>query len=93
MVGSDATLHLDLLKYFHTSTEGGHSRVEAIMRKISIVVYWKGLKRSIKEFVRECITCQQFKYDTTAYPRLLQPLPIPKKIWTDISMDFIKVSW
>ena len=90
MVGSDATLRLDLLKYFYASTEGGHSKMEATMRRISIVVYWKGLKRSIKEFVRECITCQRFKYDTAAYPRLLQPLPIPKNLWTDISMDFIE---
>ena len=33
---------------------------------------------------------QQFKYNSSLYPSMLQPLPIPKKVWTDISLDFIK---
>lgn len=39
--------------------------------------------------VRNCSICQSVKYDTTAYPGLLQPLPIPTEVWTDVSMDFI----
>lgn len=32
--------------------------------------------------------CQHNKYETTAYPGLLQPSPIPTTIWLDISLDF-----
>ena len=39
--------------------------------------------------VVECDTYQRHKGETTLLPRLLEHLPIPTRIWTDISMDFI----
>lgn len=47
------------------------------------------MKKDIKEFVFNCVTCQQQKYETLALAGLLQPLPIPSRVWTDISKDFI----
>lgn len=43
----------------------------------------------ITQFVRSCVTCQAAKHENVAPPGLLQPLPIPSEVWTDISMDFI----
>ena len=90
MVGADNSLRMDLLNYFHSSSSGGHSGMEATMKRMAAVVYWKGLKKAVRQFVRECTVCQQYKYDHSASPGLLQPLPIPEKVWTDISMDFIE---
>lgn len=47
------------------------------------------MSKDIQHYIRSCITCQQCKNETVASPGLLQPLPIPNAIWTDISMDFI----
>ncbi|GJY66965.1 retrotransposon-related protein [Tanacetum coccineum] len=44
---------------------------------------------SVKKVIRECDMCQREKVDLVAYPRLLQPLSIPEKFWSEISMDFI----
>ena len=48
------------------------------------------MKRQVKQAIRECATCQRCKNDNSAYPGLLQPLPIPTTVWTDIAMDFIE---
>ncbi|MCI43121.1 hypothetical protein A2U01_0064358, partial [Trifolium medium] len=47
------------------------------------------MKNTIQEFVRGCDVCQRQKYLASSPGGLLQPLPIPDRIWEDISMDFI----
>lgn len=44
----------------------------------------------MRTFIRECDTCQRIKNENIAPAGLLQPLPIPTKNWTEISMDFIE---
>jgi hypothetical protein len=78
-----------LLNEFHATAIGGHSGYLRTYKKLSGVVYWEGMRKKIKEFVEACEVCQQNKYQTLRPGGLLQPLPIPKQIWTDISMDFI----
>ncbi|GKB49139.1 retrotransposon-related protein [Tanacetum coccineum] len=90
VVGQDEQLKLELLTYFHASSVGGHSGVKVTTHKLCSFVYWKGMRKEIKKFVKECITCQRYKPDLAAYPGLLQPLPIPNRIWESISMDFIE---
>ncbi|GJX94673.1 reverse transcriptase [Tanacetum coccineum] len=52
--------------------------------------YWKGLKKMVKQLVREYDVCQMKNPQLSAYPRLIQSLPISGKIWSEISMDFIE---
>nr|GEZ09139.1 integrase, catalytic core [Tanacetum cinerariifolium] len=40
--------------------------------------------------IRDCNVCQRQKPDLSAYPGLIQPLLIPKRIWKEISIDFIE---
>ncbi|GKE00390.1 ty3-gypsy retrotransposon protein [Tanacetum coccineum] len=69
---------------------GGHSGASVTLHRIKEVFYWKGMQKMVKQQVRECDVCQWEKPDLSAYPGLLQPLPIPEKIWSSISMDFIE---
>lgn len=43
----------------------------------------------VKKFIREFNVCQRQKPDLAAYHGYLQPLPIPERVWSEISMDFI----
>ena len=90
VVGKNEELRQKLVAHFHGSAIGGHSGVYATTKRLTTYFYWKGLRKMVKQSVRNCDTCQRNKGDLSAYPGLLQPLPIPDKIWQDISMDFIE---
>ena len=90
MVGNNAMLQQQIVAYFHQGPLGGHSGIHVTAKKLSAVFYWPGLRQVVKKFVKECDTCQRYKPELVAYPGLIQPLPIPTQIWSEISMDFIE---
>ena len=47
------------------------------------------MKKDVKDHIRDCEICQRIKVETSKPGGLLQPLPIPHRSWTDISMDFV----
>ncbi|KAI5430626.1 hypothetical protein KIW84_035005 [Lathyrus oleraceus] len=52
--------------------------------------YWKGLAKDVTNFIQQCETCLQCKYEPRAVAGLLQPLPVPEGVWQSIAMDFIE---
>ncbi|GJW78910.1 putative mitochondrial protein [Tanacetum coccineum] len=89
VVGDDPVLRMDLIKKIHDNALGGHSGFHATHQILSRLFYWRGMQAMVRTYVRDCLVCQQCKYDTSAYPSLLQPLEIPSKFWSVITMDFI----
>nr|GEU73097.1 hypothetical protein [Tanacetum cinerariifolium] len=77
-------------KHFHDEAISGHSGAHVTMKKLGLLFYWKGLKKVVKQMIRDCNVCQRQKPDLSAYHVLIQPLSIPERIWKEISMDFIK---
>ncbi|CAN6455047.1 unnamed protein product [Victoria cruziana] len=80
----------DILWHFHNSATAGHEGVNKTLQRVKSQFWWKGMKADVKQFVKECTTCQREKYEATRPPGHLIPLPIPSRPWTDISMDFIE---
>ncbi|KAL0324678.1 UNVERIFIED_CONTAM: putative mitochondrial protein [Sesamum calycinum] len=76
------------IAYISKALIGGHSGIQVTLQRIKQWLYWKGLKQDVHEFIKVCDTCQRCRGENVAYPSLLQPLPIPKGVWRDISLDF-----
>ena len=64
--------------------------MQATSKRLQLLFYWKGLERDVRNYVRGCATCQACKPENVNMPGMLQPLPIPEGIWSDLSMDFIE---
>ncbi|XP_019098184.1 PREDICTED: uncharacterized protein LOC109131560 [Camelina sativa] len=79
-----------ILKEFHDGKMGGHGGVLKTQKRISDMFYWSGTMQNIRQYVAACQVCQRYKYSTLAPRGLLQPLPIPEKIWEDLFMDFVE---
>ena len=78
-----------LLEEFHSSLLGGHSGIHRTYGRLQENIYWNGMRKDVSEFVKSCLTCQQTKPANHSPFGLLQPLPVPERVWEDISLDFI----
>lgn len=89
VVGNQSEMKNKILWWHHSTPEGGHSGRDLTLKRLQQLVYRKGMTKDVRQFVKNCQICQSNKNDLAAYPGLLQPLPIPEEVWSDVSMDFI----
>ncbi len=53
------------------------------------VCWWPSIKKEITQFVSACKVCQRVKMEHQKPVRMLNPLPIPKWKWENVTMDFV----
>ncbi|KAD4385961.1 hypothetical protein E3N88_26130 [Mikania micrantha] len=83
------SLRNKILHESHNTPITGHGGFLKTFKRVSAQFFWLHLKQDVQLFVQNCLTCQQTKYETMPPAGLLQPLPIPDRIWEDVSLDFI----
>ena len=89
VIPDNAPLKQKLLSESHDSLFAGHGGYLKTLKRLSSSFFWPGLKQDVKHYVQNCLPCQQNKYQALAPTSILQPLPIPERIWEDISLEFI----
>lgn len=79
-----------ILQMYHSSPVGGHAGDVKTYLRITAEWFWMGLRNDVSTYVQHCEVCQQQKNSQQAPAGLLQPLPIPSRVWEDINLDFIE---
>lgn len=80
---------LRILQSRHDFPAAGHFGFNKTMELISRDFWWPHMWKEVKNFVLSCDICSRSKNPRHRPYGLLQPLPIPKRPWSSISMDFI----
>ena len=78
-----------ILHACHDAPTAGHPGVARTYEKVKRYYWWPAMKRDVEDYVRACPSCQCMKSPTTAPAGLLQPLPIPPRRWSSVSLDLI----
>jgi hypothetical protein len=78
----------NLLKEKHSRGLPRHFSHDKTFSKMNSSYFWLGMRTYVKKFVDRCIISQHMK-GKRQNTGLYQPLPIPKRLWDAVSMDFI----
>ena len=63
--------------------------MERTLELIERDYWWKGMRDDIRSFVRACPSCQVMKSETGAQKGTMQPIPLPKFKWQQITTDLV----
>lgn len=78
-----------VIRECHSTYWAGHPGEDRTTALVQQGYYWPQMRDDIADFVKTCLICQQDKADRLKKGGLLQPLPVPKKPWESVSLDFI----
>jgi len=80
----------DAIKEAHGAT--AHGGVEKRLKWLTDKFICQPFSRLVKEYVASCDTCQRTKYSNKLPLGQVTMLHVPARAWTDITMDFLKMS-
>jgi len=89
-ISQSSPIKTAILNYIHDSPSSGHTSFERTLKRARRDFFWVGMKSDIQTYIKQCEVCQRAKGENTKPSGLLQPLPIPTRPWSSISMIFIE---
>ena len=82
-------LREEILRKFHCSRFSVHPSGKKMYQDLRRKYHWRGMKRHVGDFVRQCLTCQQVKAYHQKPAGLLHPLEVVEWKWEHVMMDFV----
>jgi len=80
----------DAIKEAHDAT--AHGGVEKTLKWLTDKFIYQPISRLVKEYVASYDICQRMKYSNKPPLGQVTMLQVPARAWTDITMDFLKMS-
>jgi len=88
-IPKDESLQRTIMEAEHDSKIAGHFGTYQTIGRVRANFYWPKMNENITEYVRSCDVCQRNKVIWHKKFGLLEPLEVPMRQLTAISMDFI----
>ncbi|KAI1506846.1 Pol protein [Pyrenophora tritici-repentis] len=82
-------LRTRIIQNIHDSHITGHPGRDLTYSILSRQFFWSGAASDVRRFVRNCEICGRNTIWRETKKGLLKPLPIPERIWGELSIDFI----
>ena len=82
-------MRAQIIRSHHDDPLAGHFGAKRTQELISRKYFWPGLPTDVRTYVASCTTCARVKAARHKPYGELQPLPVPKGPWEDLTMDFI----
>ncbi|KAL0180319.1 hypothetical protein M9458_025761, partial [Cirrhinus mrigala] len=84
-----AALRQRVLSEVHSVPSSGHPGIEATLHLLRNRFWWATLRADTITFIKQCIICNTSKAQRQLPAGLLQPLPVPKRPWSHLAVDFV----
>ncbi|KAI2661138.1 Transposon Tf2-6 polyprotein [Labeo rohita] len=78
-----------VLQWVHTSLSAGHPGISRTLHLLKNSFWWPSMTKDTTAFIKSCQICAQSKTPKELPSGLLQPLPIPQRPWSHLSIDFV----
>jgi len=88
-IPTDEGLRRTIMEAEHDSKIAAHFGTYKTIGRVTANFYWPKMDENITKYVRSCDVCQRNKVIRHKNYGLLEPLEVPMRPWTAISIDFI----
>ncbi|KAK3543887.1 hypothetical protein QTP70_030270 [Hemibagrus guttatus] len=78
-----------VMRWVREAPSSGHPGTRRSTQLLSRRFWWPSLGSDVEDFVRQCATCAQARTSRQRPEGLLEPLPVPWRPWSHLSVDFL----
>ncbi|KAL4007327.1 hypothetical protein ACER0C_001179 [Sarotherodon galilaeus] len=83
------TVRSRVIHWAHTARFSCHPGKNRTISFLQRLFWWPSLIRDVRDYVAACPTCARNKTPSAPQAGLLRPLPVPKRPWSHIAVDFV----